>query len=205
MPASALIKKSLLVSLGSFLLGTSLFAWFYCSDDWLATSLYSMAALLAVGAVNLYFLLRLLWRAQQRAHRPPLLRAAALLCLNIPVALLYGKLVVVLLNTLVVRLVNDTGQPLTHVALRGCAARPLANLPPHSSTMLWLPITKNCIERSVLVQYTAGGFARQALIAAYVVEGKRITCRLGSSRQLPAASARSRLVEAAGHAGHHGQ
>lgn len=189
MQTRALISRSLLVSLCSFLFGTSLLLWFFFSDNALETALFSVAALLAVGAGNLYCLLQLLWRGrQQPAARKQLLRTAALMCLNIPLAMAYGKLVGVLLDTLVVRLVNDTNRPLSQLTVLGCGKpRPLPNLQPGQATLLWLPITPACFERTVSVRYRVGGATRQTIIEAYVVTGKRLNLKLGGSRQVAVA------------------
>ncbi|RZK11857.1 MAG: hypothetical protein EOO56_28640 [Hymenobacter sp.] len=107
--------------------------------------------------------------------------------LNIPAALLYAKLVLMLCNTLLVRLVNTTNQPLHNLVVLGCGEqRPLADLQPGQAAILWLPISPACFEHTVSVQYTVDKATQQAIIDWYVVEGKRVNLKLGSSQQVAA-------------------
>lgn len=95
-------------------------------------------------------------------------------------ALLYTKLVLVLSNVLLVRLVNDTPQPLRHVVVLGCGQpRPLADLLPGQATIVWLPSTRDCVERGVSVQYAVGAATQQTIIDGYVVMGRRLNVPLG--------------------------
>lgn len=184
MPTLALLKTCLRVSLGSLLFGTALLGLFFFSND-LLVAFVSVPVVLGLGLYNLKLLVQLLWRGQlERASRRVIWRTAAIMTLNLPVALLYTKAVLVLNNTLLVRLVNTTGQPLQRVVVLGCGGqRPLADLQAGQATILWLPIAPDCFERTVSVQYAVGAARQQALIDGYVVEGKRLTVQLGNNQQ----------------------
>lgn len=188
MPAAIMLKQCLRAALASLLLGTALLALFFFIND-LTVAFLSAPVVLVVGLYNLKLLLQLLWRAQLEPDRRAFWQAGGLLSLNIPVALGYAKLVLVLSNTLLVRLVNDTPQPLLHVVVQGCGQpRPLADLLPGQATIVWLPISRDCVERTVSVQYKVGSAAQQTIIDGYVVEGKRLNVKLGSGPQLAAAN-----------------
>jgi len=186
-PAATLMKQCSRVGLCSLVLGTALLGLFFVSNNLLVAFICAPVVLL-VGVYNLKLLVQLLWRAQlEQAHRKALWRAGMLLSLNMPVALLYAKLVLVLSNVLLVRLVNDTSQPLRHLVVLGCGRpRPLADLPPGQATIVWLPIARDCVERTVSAQYTIGAVTRQTMIEGYVVEGKRLNVQLGRGPQLAA-------------------
>jgi|GEM_PF-3500338 len=187
-PAAILIQKCRRAGLTSLLLGTVLLGLFLVSNN-LTLAFLSAPIVLVLGLYNLVLLLQLLWRAQlEPQNRRVLWRTGALLSLNIPVVLGYAKLVVVLSNTLVVRLVNEASQPLRHVVVVGCGQpRPLADLPPGEATVVWLPITRDCAERTVSVQYRVGSATQQTLIDGYVVEGRRLNVKLGGGSSLAAA------------------
>jgi hypothetical protein len=51
-------------------------------------------------------------------------------------------------------------------------------LPPGQATIVWLPITRDCVERTVSVQYRMGLATQQTLIDGYVVDGKRLNVKL---------------------------
>lgn len=182
-----MIKQCLRAGGVSLLLGTALLTLFFFGND-LAVAFLSAPVVLVLSLNNLKLLLQLLWRAQlEKENRRALWLAGALLSLNLPVALLYTKLVLVLSNTLLVRLVNDTQQPLRHVVVQGCGQpRPLADLQPGQATIVWLPISRDCFERTVSVQYRVGRATQQTVIAGYVVEGQRLNVRLGSGSLLAA-------------------
>lgn len=177
----ALLKMCRRASLYSLLLGTALLVLFFFAND-LSVALVSAPVVLGIGLYNLKLLLQLIWRGRaETALRKELWITGLLLCLNMPVALLYTKVVFVLSNTLVVRLVNTAGQPLQHLLVLGCGEqRPLADLPPGQATILWLPIAHSCFEHTVAVQYSVGKATHQAMIDGYVVEGRRLTVKLGS-------------------------
>ena len=180
-PAAILIKKCRQDGWFSFLLGTTLLVLFFFSNNLLVA--FASAPVVAIlGLYNLMLLGQLLWRAQREPkNRRALWRTGALLSLNLPVALLYAVVVHLLNNALLVRLVNDAPQPLRHVVVLGCGQpRPLADLPPGQATIVWLPITRDCVERAVSVQYAVGAATQQAIIDGYVVEGQRLNVKLSS-------------------------
>jgi len=91
-------------------------------------------------------------------------------------------------NALLVRLVNDTPQPMRQLIVQGCGQpRPLADLQPGQATIVWLPISRDCFERTVSVQYKVGSATQQTIGDGYVVEGKRLNVKLGSGAPLAAA------------------
>lgn len=188
MPTATLLKNCRQTGWFSFLLGTALLALYFFSND-LLVAFVSVPVVAVVGLYNLVLLVQLLGRARlEKENRRALWRAGALLSLNLPVALLYAKLVLLLTNTLLVRLVNDTQQPLRHVVVQGCGQpRPLADLPPGQATIIWLPISRDCFERRVSVQYVVGPATHQTVIDGYVIEGQRLNVKLGSSPSLAAA------------------
>jgi hypothetical protein len=175
-----LIKKCRKDGWFSFLLGSALLALYFFSNNPFV-ALVSAPVVAVLGLYNLLLLGRLLWRARQEPEsRRALWQTGALLSLNIPVALLYAHSVLVLENTLLVRLVNDTPQPLRHVVVLGCGQpRSLADLPPGETTIVWLPITRACAERTVSVQYAVGAATQQTIIDGYVVSGQRLNVPLG--------------------------
>jgi len=52
---------------------------------------------------------------------------------------------------------------------------------------VWLPITRDCAERTVSVQYRVGSATQQTLIDGYVVEGRRLNVKLGGGSSRAAA------------------
>jgi hypothetical protein len=183
------LKKCWQVSLSSLLLGTAMLVLFFFSDNFLV-AFVSAPVVLVIGLYNLKLLLQLVWRGRkEKENRKEFWRTAGIMSLNIPAALLYTKFVLMLSNALLVRLVNDTNQPLQHVVVLGCGEqRQLADLRPGQATILWLPISPACFERTVSVQYRAGNTTQQAIIDGYVVAGKRLNVKLSSSQQVAVTS-----------------
>jgi hypothetical protein len=179
------LKMCLRVSLTSFLLGTAMLVLFFFTSD-LLVALVCAPVVLVIGVYNLKLLLLLAWRGRrQKENRKELWRAGAIMSLNLPVALLYSKVVLMLSNTLLVRLVNTANQPLRQVVVLGCGEqRPLADLQIGQSTIFWLPISRACFERTVVVRYKVGQSTRQAIINGYVVESKRINLKIGNGQQV---------------------
>jgi len=184
MSTSALLKTCRHASLISLLLGTALLVFFFFANNLVAFA--SVPVVLAIGAYNLKLLLQLVWRGRkEKESRKALWQTGAIMSLNFPVALLYTKAVLVLSSTLLVRLVNNTAQPLHQVVVLGCGGqRPLADLQPGQATIFWLPTSPPCFENTVSVQYIIDETTQQAVIDWYVVEGRRVNLKIGGGQQV---------------------
>jgi hypothetical protein len=182
METDELVRSSLKVSLASFLFGTGfLVLFFFTNSDFFA--LTSLPIIMALGVANLILLGRLgLKGLREKENRKRVLWTGGVISLNIPVVFLYAYFVFVLYDTVVVRFKNDTGKRLTNISVTGCDERTLRDLQPGQSEIEWIPITKSCMENSIVVKYEIDGAVQREVVEGYVVSGRRINHKIGDNR-----------------------
>ncbi|MBS1595833.1 MAG: hypothetical protein JST90_16085 [Bacteroidetes bacterium] len=100
---------------------------------------------------------RMLWKE--------VLKAIALMCLNIPVAILYICFVFYLLDTMRITFVNDRSVAITDVRIDGCESKQLGDLDPGASITSWIDIPGDC---SVSLHYRMGGKQVEEVVEGYV-------------------------------------
>ena len=153
MKTDELIKRSLKVSLASFLFGTGLLVlFFFTNSDFFA--LTSLPIILILGVANLILMVRLgLKGLKEKENRRRVLLTGGIISLNIPVVFLYTYFVMVLFDTVTVRFKNDTDKTLTNILVTGCDERTIQDLRPGQTEIEWIPITKICMENAIIIKY----------------------------------------------------
>ncbi|HEY3402828.1 MAG TPA: hypothetical protein VGK59_05535 [Ohtaekwangia sp.] len=183
METDHLIKKSLKVSLASFLFGTSLLMLFFFTN-WYFFALVSLPLILVLGIANLIQFSRLIQKAlRDKANRKRIFSTCGVVSVNIPVVFLYAYFVFVLADSVIVRFKNDTGKTLTNVRVVGCDESVVQNLLPGEVEIEWIPITTACTEKSILLRYEIDGVAIEEVVYGYVIDGRRINHTIGDQEK----------------------
>jgi hypothetical protein len=184
METDELIKRSLKVSLASFLFGTGLLVLFFFTNP-AFFALTSIPIILILGVGNFILLVRLgLKGLKDKENRKRALLTGGIISLNIPIVILYAYLVFVLFDTVVVRFKNDTDKILTNITVTGCDQRTIQDLRPGQTEIEWIPITRDCIENRIIISYDIDGVVQQEIVDGYVVEGSRINHKIGDKSNL---------------------
>jgi hypothetical protein len=181
MESDQLIKRSLKISCASFLFGTGLLILFFFTNAGFFAFM-SLPSILVLGGVNFILFVQLCRNGiKEKENRKRLLRTAGIISLNIPVVFLYTYFVFVLFETFVVRFKNNTDKTLTNISVSGCDKRIIQDLQPGQSEIEWIPITRSCIEKSIVVEYHIDGTLQRETVYGYVVSGQRINHKIGES------------------------
>lgn len=182
METDELIKRSLKVSIASFLFGTGFLVLFFFTNLYFF-ALTSIPVIFILGVANFILLVRLVLNGlKDKENRTRSFLTGAVISLNIPIVFLYIYFVFILFDTIVVRIKNDTDKILTNITLTGCDQRTLQDLRPGQTEIEWIPITKSCVENSLIVSYEIDGVVQREVVDGYVVEGRRINHKIGNKR-----------------------
>lgn len=166
----------------SFLFGTCfLVTFYYTGSDELLYPGYLFLTTVAIA--NLIVLIILLIKsANNSANRSEFLKTAGIMSLNIPVAVVYFYFVLVLLNTMRITFVNETGGTITNVLVDGCETFELGELQPNDKRTCWIDISRDC---SITLEYSINGRTRSERIFDYVTTsmGQKGTFRIGTGAE----------------------
>ncbi len=116
------------------------------------------------------------------SNRNKLLKTAGLMALNIPIALIYFYFVLVLVNTMRITFVNETGETLTSLVVDGCETLELGELQPKERTTCWVSIDRDC---SITLEYSLNGQTKIEEIYGYVTTsmGQKGTFNIGTASE----------------------
>ncbi|MGH1338072.1 MAG: hypothetical protein ACRBFS_18265 [Aureispira sp.] len=128
------------------------------------------------GLFNLLVLFLLLDQTKKEpSNKRSIFRTIGLMLVNLPIALFYAWFIMLLLNTMRITLVNQTGVPLTHLELEGCGSTPIIQeLLPQKEQTLWVTITGDC---SIQLFYQVNGQFKREEVVGYVTNnmGEKMT------------------------------
>jgi hypothetical protein len=182
METDELIRKSLRVSFASFIFGTALLVFFVITNSYFF-AVASLPVICILGVVNFVLLWRLgLNGLNEKENRKRLFLTGGVISLNIPVVFIYSYFVLVLTDTVIVRFKNDTDTTLTNISVIGCDERTIQDLQPGQTEIEWIPITKDCIEKRIILQYEVSGTVQKEIVYGYVIDGQRINHKIGNNK-----------------------
>lgn len=164
MSPNGFIKLGKLTALFSFLIGTIIFGTFYytSSSKYLFIGYgYILIALI----VNLIVLPILLYKANRhKEYRKKLFIACKMMLANIPVAILYCWIAIILLNTLRITFTNDTKTVLTDITVEGCGGGHIDRLDIGESKTVWIDVPSDC---AVSINYLSKGKRKTEQVVSY--------------------------------------
>lgn len=164
----------------SFLIGTGFMATYYSYDSG-ELIFYGYFFVIAAVIVNLIvFIILLIKSTLDNSNRTQLLRTAGVMALNIPIALLYFYFVLVLVNTMRITFVNETGETLTNILVDGCETIELGDLLPNERKTCWIEIDRDC---RISLDYSLNGQSETEVVFGYVTTsmGQKGTYRIGTN------------------------
>ncbi|MGC3944403.1 MAG: hypothetical protein QM762_07785 [Chryseolinea sp.] len=116
--------------------------------------------------VGLLFLVILAVRvATKKTDGLTAVKAVLVMIINIPVALCYAYIVVVLLNIARITFENTTGSDLTSIRISGCEERVTSSLKNGDTTTVWIDIPSDC---EVVIDYEINGEVKREVVASYL-------------------------------------
>jgi hypothetical protein len=169
MPSDKYLKNAKKIAALSFLLGTTIFIFYYLTSTG-GLLFAGYAFILIAGLINLFIIIDILLKARtgNQQRKSKIYKTCGLMLLNIPVVLFYCRVTVLLLGTMRVTLTNSTQAELTRIAISGCESKFIASLKPGQSKEVWVGINGDC---SIMVTYLSNGQQKNEMIAGYVTGG----------------------------------
>ena len=161
----------------SFLIGTLLLLVFYaiCSG-WAILAGYFFTII--AGIINAGILLVLIFKAlKDKKNRKSYLKTSAIILINIPVAIAYFYFVIILLNTMRITFINDTGKMLTEAEIISTQNSKAGNFNEGESKTVWMNITGDC---AIYIKYNMNGKVYKDVVCPYVCRnsGGKMTYRI---------------------------
>jgi hypothetical protein len=153
------------IALISFLTGSLIFLLNYLTSFWgLFFAGYLFIAAAVIG--NLIILIALLISTfKNKEQRRSNLLTAFLMLLNIPIAITYFWLVLVLSDTMRITFVNTTNSPLTSIEIIGCESKHINHLAPNESETVWITIPHSC---SIEIRYMMDRKIKNEVVDPYL-------------------------------------
>jgi len=177
MIAERYIKLGRVTALVSFLIGTTIFGFYYLTSAFELLFLgYDFIALSVL--INIGVLIAIMVKARKdTANRKRLLNTSGLMLLNIPIMIAYCWVAIILLGTMRITFSNDTQTILTDINIVGCGGGHIDKLEIGESETVWVNITGDC---SILVDYLTNGQRKSETVAGYVTSsmGQKVKCKI---------------------------
>lgn len=171
------------LSIGLFVFGTLLFIAY-------ATTLSPIVGLIGFVYTGLAFLIGTVYffvlgsKIGRRKVDPETgKKSMQILTLNLPIALIYFIIVMILINTARITLENSTGQDLNSIKILGCDTKEIESLKTGQSKTIWIYIPNDC---SLEIRYELGGEIRTETVASYLTNlgGVIATYQIGSNQDI---------------------
>jgi hypothetical protein len=174
-----LIKVAKWTAISSFLIGTGFMLIFFLSNS---VEIFGAGFYFVTIAVftNLTVLVLLAIRlVTDGDKRKQYLKSIGILFINIPIAILYAYLVIILIYTLRINFVNDSTNLISGALIEGCQSKNLGNIKPGDSKRCWIRITEYC---TVTIRYQISDSTRNETIVSSPYEGGISTYRFEKDR-----------------------
>ncbi|WP_286760839.1 hypothetical protein [Salegentibacter sp. UBA1130] len=170
------------VALLSFIIGSVLIGLFFFTEK---------AELLLIGYISVFlivivnigvFIASLVEAINNRILRKKLFLNIGIMLLNIPVAVFYFWIMLILLNTIRLTLVNPTDSKLTDINISGCESKMIDELDPGESKTVWISINNDC---SVFLSFKEEGMEKSEIIIGYATNmgGRKAKHKIGQGNR----------------------
>ncbi len=136
--------------------------------------------IIGAGVVTLFVLLVLIVKSvKDKENRRRYLKTSGLILLNIPVVVIYFILFLIMLNTMRICFINETGKPITDIRIIGCEAKTIKKLDINERRTCWIAIPGDC---SITIEYKVEDRIKREEVFSYVTNsmGQRATYRIGT-------------------------
>ena len=172
------IKAGKITALVSFLIGTTIFGFYF----WTSSSellFIGYGFFLLAGFINLVILgtiIILLFK--ENTNKKRLFLTSGLMLLNIPVMLFYCSIAFVLLGTMRITFTNATDKILTDINIIGCEPKHIDKLEIGETKTVWVGITGDC---TINIDYFVDGERKEENVVGYVTSsmGQKMKHNIG--------------------------
>jgi len=174
-------KIGLFTALISFLIGTILLIIFYFTDS-MAISSFGMIFIVIAGIINAgVFIKVLIDLINEKENRKKYFFTSGIMLLNIPIVLVYFYFVMILMNTMRVSFINETGSEISQLKIIGGEPKSIEKLEIGEKQTKWIAIK---YDNDLILEYEIDGEIKTEMIYSYMVVGKKIEHRIGNKNNL---------------------
>jgi len=165
----------------SFLIGTMILIIFYFTDSSAITE-FGMIFIVVAGIINAgVFVKVFIDLINEKENRKKYFFTSGIMILNIPIVLAYFYFVMILMNTMRVSFINETGREITNLKIIGGEPKSIEKLEIGEKQTKWVAI--NSIN-DLILEYEFNGEVKTEMIYSYMVVGKKIEHRIGNKIKL---------------------
>jgi hypothetical protein len=159
------LKFSIKLTLGFFTIGTIIMVLFALTLSGTIGMFGYIFTGLSVFIGTVYLVILIVRIVTKKVDGTTGIKSALVLTINIPVAIFYTYLVLVLLNYARVTFENTTGELLTSIKIFGCEEKEIKRLKSGESETVWIHIPGDC---EVEIAYQLNGEIRREIVAGYL-------------------------------------
>ncbi len=173
-------KKTALIS---FIGGTFIIILLYFSND-VIFGVLGLGYTVIMLIINIIVLVRLSNQANKdKINRDNIFKIVRLMFLNIPIAILYFWVAIVLLNTVRITFINSTQTEIEDVKIKGCEEKYIQKLSPGQSKTVWVNIPNDC---GVSIVYKIDGQMKEENVTGYVTNegGYIMSFKIGTNQKI---------------------
>lgn len=171
------------LSIGLFAIGTLLFIAYATTLSPIVGLIGFVYTILAFSIGTFYFFVLGSKIGRQKLDLETGKKSIQILTLNLPIALIYFVIVMILINTARITLVNGTGQDLSSIKISGCDTKEIESLKTGQSTTIRIYMPSDC---SLEIRYELGRETRTETVAGYLTNlgGVIATYQIGSNEEI---------------------
>ena len=174
-------KIGLFTALSSFLIGTILLIIFYFTNSTTITG-YGIIFIGIAGIINAgVFVKVLIDLINEKENKKKYYLTSGIMLLNIPIVILYFYFVMILMNTMRVTFINETGREISELKIIGGEPKSIEKLEIGEKQTKWIAI-KN--DNDLILEYEIDGEIKTEMVYSYMVVGKKIKHRIGNKNNL---------------------
>lgn len=177
------LKFSIKLSLGLFAIGTIILILFAFTLSTTIGMLGYIFTGLSIFIGTIYLIILTVRVATNKVDTRTGIKSALVFMINIPIALLYTYLVLILLNYARITFENTTGEDLISIKIRGCEDSEIGGLRTGESKTIWIDIPGDC---QIDIEYELNGEMKRETVASYLtnMNGLIGTYKIGSNRDV---------------------
>lgn len=171
------IRAALLIILISSIL---YFSYYYTSYSFIVYLEYIFVFIAA--ALSFIILLRILNHVKKhKRNRKGLIATSSVLLISVIIAFVYFYYLTGLLDTMRIKLVNESSYALTNIRVTGCQKKQINTIGPNSYKTVWIKVNRDC---SIKLSYNENGETKTEIISAYVTTsmGQQLTFKIGTNK-----------------------
>jgi len=170
-------KIGLFTALTSFLIGTILLIIFYFTNSTVITG-YGIIFIIIAGLINAGVFVKVLTDLiNEKKNRKKYFFTSGIMLLNIPVVVIYFYFVMILMSTMRVTFINETGREISDLKIIGGEPKSIEKLEIGEKQTEWIPIMS---DNDLILEYEIDGELKTEMIFSYMVVGEKFEHRIGN-------------------------